>query len=59
MTRDERVKVKIDSEMRTKEISKMIGEGGLGAEEYYEIKKSAHSVQNNTEEDTREKEDKK
>lgn len=36
-----RKKIKIDRrrEMRTKDISKMISEGGLGAEYYYDIEK--------------------
>jgi len=59
MTKDKRVKVKVESEMRTKEISKMIGEGGLGAEKYYKINKSSSSAQNSTEEDSHEKGDKK
>lgn len=28
-------------EMRSKEISRMIGEGGLGADKYYSVKKSS------------------
>lgn len=41
--KDDRLKVSIDKdkEMRTKDISKMIGEGGLGADKYYEIKKES------------------
>jgi len=35
----ERLKVDRKNEMRTKDISKMISEGGLGAEQYYKIKK--------------------
>lgn len=58
MTKDKRVKVKVESEMRTEEISDMIDEGGLGAEKYYKIKKSPTPTQNNTEEDSHEKEDK-
>lgn len=39
---DERKKIKVDrkKEMRTKEISKMISEGGLGADIYYKIEKN-------------------
>jgi len=37
----ERLKVDRKNEMRTKDISKMISEGGLGAEQYYKIKKSS------------------
>ncbi|QUW22997.1 hypothetical protein JSQ81_05340 [Sporosarcina sp. Marseille-Q4063] len=57
MTKDNRKKVKVESEMRTKGISKMIDEGGLGAEEYYEIKKPSPSAQFKTEGDENEKED--
>lgn len=41
MTNNEKHDIKIDKsdEPRTKEISKMIGEGGLGADKYYEIEK--------------------
>lgn len=44
MTRkNDRIKINInkDKEMRTKGISKMIGEGGLGADRYYEIEKKS------------------
>lgn len=58
MTEDNRKKVKLESEMRTKGISKMIDEGGLGAEKYYEIKKPNPSSQFKTEGGTHEKEDK-
>lgn len=58
MTDDNRKKVKLESEMRTKGISKMIDEGGLGAEEYYEIKKPIPSSQFKTEGGKHEKEDK-
>ncbi|GAB3801887.1 hypothetical protein [Virgibacillus kimchii] len=37
---DYRMKIKKEKEMRTKGISRMIDEGGLGAEKYYEIIKS-------------------
>lgn len=42
MTNNEEHDIKIDKshEPRTKEISKMIGEGGLGADKYYKIKKN-------------------
>jgi len=49
MTEDERLKITKEKEMRTKEISKMISEGGLGSEKYYEIEKKI------TEEETDEK----
>lgn len=41
MTNTEKHDIEIDKtkEPRTKEISKMIGEGGLGADKYYDIKK--------------------
>lgn len=50
MTNHDREKIQIDKkkEMRTKEISKMIGEGGLGADKYYDIKKSASSSEKET-----------
>lgn len=42
--KDERRKIEIDrkKEMRTKETSKMISEGGLGAREYYDIEKKSN-----------------
>lgn len=39
MTEPERIRVKKKHEMRTKDISKMIDEGGLGADKYYDIEK--------------------
>lgn len=39
MARDDRKEIIKTQEMRTKEISKMIGEGGIGADKYYDIKK--------------------
>ncbi|MBY0222154.1 hypothetical protein ABZ756_06510 [Mammaliicoccus sciuri] len=47
MTHQDRTKIKIDKdkEMRTKEISKMISEGGLGAEKYYDIKKKSSATE--------------
>lgn len=50
MTNHGREKIQIDKkkEMRTKEISKMIGEGGLGADKYYDIKKSTSSPEKET-----------
>lgn len=43
----DRKKIRIDKkkEMRTKEISKMIDEGGLGADNYYKIVKDSTSNQ--------------
>ncbi len=40
---DDRTKIEVDrkTEMRTKETSKMISEGGLGAREYYDIEKKS------------------
>lgn len=47
---DDRAKIKIDrkKEMRTKEISKMISEGGLGADKYYDITKKSSSSEKET-----------
>ncbi|PID15313.1 hypothetical protein CSV63_09115 [Sporosarcina sp. P34] len=39
MTKDDRQEIIRKNEMRSKEISKMIGEGGIGAEKYYDIRK--------------------
>ncbi|ARJ39355.1 hypothetical protein CSV71_10585 [Sporosarcina sp. P21c] len=39
MTKDGRQEIIKKNEMRSKEISKMIGEGGIGAEKYYDIRK--------------------
>jgi len=39
MTKNDRLKITKEKEMRTKEISKMISEGGLGSEKYYDIEK--------------------
>lgn len=58
MTKNNRKEIKVESEMRTKGISKMIDEGGLGAEKYYEIKKPSATTQSKTEGDKLEKEDK-
>lgn len=51
MTKRDKDKVKIEKkkEMRTKEISKMISEGGLGADNYYEIKKDSSSSKKESE----------
>ena len=40
MAKDDRKEIVKTNEMRTKEISKMIGEGGIGADKYYDIKKN-------------------
>jgi len=60
MTNQDRAKIKIDKkkEMRTKEISRMIGEGGLGAEKYYDIKKSSSSTNKETNSPKKDKENK-
>lgn len=34
-----KIKIDIEKELRTEEISKMISEGGLGADKYYDIEK--------------------
>lgn len=39
MAKDDRKEIIKTHEIRTKEISKMIGEGGMGADKYYDIKK--------------------
>ena len=39
MSEDNRKEIKIEGETRSKSISKMIDEGGIGAEKYYDIKK--------------------
>ncbi len=39
MTNDDRKKIVKKNEMRTEEIADMIGEGGIGADKYYDIKK--------------------
>lgn len=45
MTDRERIKVDRSKEMRTKDISRMIDEGGLGADHYYKIIKSSAAEQ--------------
>jgi len=49
MDERKRVRIEIDKnkETRTKEISKMIDEGGLGADEYYNVVKKASSEKEN------------
>lgn len=39
MSEQKRLKVKKEHEMRTKDISRMIAEGGMGADKYYNIVK--------------------
>ncbi len=53
MAKDDRPKIKIDKdkETRTKEISKMIGEGGVGSRTYYDIEKVKSEEENEDEED--------
>lgn len=43
MTERKQLKVDKRKEMRTKEISRMIDEGGLGADKYYKIVKESPS----------------
>lgn len=45
MTDRERIEVDKTKEMRTKEISRMIDEGGLGADHYYHIIKESVAEQ--------------
>lgn len=51
MSKRDRLKVEKEEEMRTKGSSKMISEGGLGADPYYKIVKE-------TDEEEKDKEDK-
>ncbi|PIC63446.1 hypothetical protein CSV79_11670 [Sporosarcina sp. P13] len=44
MTDHDRKQIIIKNEMRTMEISKMISEGGLGSDKYYDIKKVPPAV---------------
>lgn len=49
MSEQKRKEVIVEGERRSKKISQMIDEGGLGAETYYNIKKdpkTEHKVQN-------------
>jgi len=39
MAKDDRKEIVKANEMRTKEIARMIDEGGMGADKYYDIKK--------------------
>ena len=41
--------IRKDHEQRTKGISKMISEGGLGSETYYDIEKPEHPTKENIE----------
>lgn len=61
MTKDDRKKIKIDrkKETRTKEISKMISEGGLGARNYYDIQKNSSSPDNDSQDKQERKKDNK
>lgn len=45
MAEDKRIKVEKKNETRTKDISKMIGEGGIGAEKYYDVEKDPSTEQ--------------
>lgn len=52
MSEQKRKEVIVEGERRSKKISQMIDEGGLGAETYYNIKKdpkTEHKVQNGQE----------
>lgn len=53
MTNHDRNKIKInkENETRTKEISKMINEGGIGADKYYEIEKNSSLPRKGTDND--------
>ncbi|HLR64525.1 MAG TPA: hypothetical protein VK075_03715 [Pseudogracilibacillus sp.] len=54
MVKDERMELQIEreKEMRDRGISKMISEGGLGAEKYYHIRKvSSDEAEDKHEED--------
>ncbi|MGM8365644.1 hypothetical protein ACLIBG_09190 [Virgibacillus sp. W0181] len=58
MSDKERLKIKKKNEMRTKDISRMIDEGGLGADKYYEItkgKQKDNEATNNRNEASQEK----
>lgn len=57
MDEDERKRIHIDkkNETRTKEISKMISEGGLGSEKYYDIERSTTVPNKKTDESKDEK----
>ncbi|MDV6379503.1 hypothetical protein ORD22_14905 [Sporosarcina sp. GW1-11] len=52
MTEHDRKKIIKKKEMRTKEISKMISEGGLGSDKYYDIKKVPPTVDSIQADDT-------
>lgn len=57
MTDEERIKIERKKEMRTKGISKMISEGGLGADNYYNIIKKSSTKEKENSEETNEKDD--
>ena len=55
VTDHDRMRIDRKREMRTKAISKMISEGGLGADNYYNIiKESSPTEEKNWEDDTKE-----
>ncbi len=55
MAKDDRIKINVDrkKEMRTKETSRMISEGGLGSRTHYDIIKNS-----STEKETQDKDEK-
>lgn len=62
MAKDKRPKIQIDrdKETRTKDISKMIGEGGVGSRTYYDIEKvKSEDKSDDTEEDNHDSKDEK
>ncbi|MHA6260101.1 hypothetical protein ACXYMX_09315 [Sporosarcina sp. CAU 1771] len=61
MTNDDRKEIVKKREMRTKEISNMIDEGGVGADKYYDIEKKPSKDSANSEKkaDQKDKDDNK
>lgn len=58
MSKRDRLKVDKKEEMRTKGISKMISEGGLGADNYYNIVKGEEMDEDQKDKGTKETEEK-
>lgn len=58
MSNNEDIKIKKTNEMRTKGISKMISEGGLGADKYYNIVKEPASEEKEDSDETDKKQTK-
>lgn len=50
MTKRDEIKIEKTKETRTKDISKMISEGGLGAEKYYNVVKDPSTERKDIEE---------